>query len=84
MRGDTVLAAFVEADSAGRPRTVLSRIEARHAAQSYHLDPNRRAALFDRLAGRGQAWMTATESGLFDGIADASRFHVDAGTISPA
>lgn len=48
-----------------------------------HLDPNRRAALFERLGGHGQVWMTATEAALFDGIADASRFHVEAGTISP-
>ena len=46
-----------------------------------HLDPRRRAALFARLEGRGQVWMTATESTLFDGIASASRFHVEAGTI---
>jgi len=44
-----------------------------------HLDPDRRSALFDRLSGRGQVWMTATESGLFDGISDATRFHVDRG-----
>ena len=44
-----------------------------------HLDPDRRSALFERLAGRGQVWMTATESGLFDGIGDATRFHVDRG-----
>ena len=49
-----------------------------------HLDPGRRAALFDRLQGRGQVWMTATESALFDGIADASRFHVESGTIAVA
>jgi DNA replication and repair protein RecF len=48
-----------------------------------HLDPGRRAALFDRLEGRGQVWMTATESALFDGITVGSRFHVSAGTISP-
>ena len=48
-----------------------------------HLDPDRRAALFARLDGRGQVWMTATEAALFDGIADAARFHVDSGTISP-
>jgi len=48
-----------------------------------HLDPNRRASLFARLEGRGQVWMTATEAELFDGIADASRFHVEAGTIFP-
>ena len=28
-----------------------------------HLDPKRRAALFARLEGRGQVWMTATEAG---------------------
>ncbi|MDB5704306.1 MAG: replication/repair protein RecF [Sphingomonas bacterium] len=33
-----------------------------------HLDPTRRAALFDRLAGKGQVWMTGTEASLFDGI----------------
>ena len=49
-----------------------------------HLDPARREALFGRLAGRGQVWMTATESALFDGIAGGSRFRVAAGTISPA
>lgn len=31
-----------------------------------HLDPARRAALFQRLAGRGQVWMTGTERALFD------------------
>lgn len=48
-----------------------------------HLDPDRRAALFARLEGRGQVWMTATEAALFDGIADASRFHVESGTVFP-
>ena len=46
-----------------------------------HLDPDRRAALFSRLEGRGQVWMTATEAALFDGIAHANRFHVEAGTV---
>jgi DNA replication and repair protein RecF len=41
-----------------------------------HLDPVRRDALFSRLQGRGQVWMTATEAALFDGIGNASRFHV--------
>jgi DNA replication and repair protein RecF len=50
-----------------------------------HLDPGRRASLFARLEGRGQVWMTATEPVLFDAIAShATRFHVEAGTISPA
>ena len=47
-----------------------------------HLDPKRRAALFDRLEGRGQVWMTATESALFDGIGDASRFTVEPGHVT--
>ena len=49
-----------------------------------HLDPKRRAALFGRLEGRGQVWMTATEPGLFDGISDASRFHIEPGRITTA
>jgi len=50
-----------------------------------HLDPTRRAVLFARLEGRGQVWMTATEAALFDGIGgEASRFHVEAGTIFAA
>ena len=44
-----------------------------------HLDPGRRAALFARLEGRGQVWMTATEASLFEGIGKPSRFHVDGG-----
>ena len=50
-----------------------------------HLDPARRASLFERLEGRGQVWMTATEASLFDAIGvSATRFHVEAGAISPA
>jgi DNA replication and repair protein RecF len=49
-----------------------------------HLDPVRRAALFARLEGRGQVWMTATEAALFDGIGAASRFHVEPGHIEPS
>ncbi|MFC3579850.1 DNA replication/repair protein RecF [Sphingomonas hylomeconis] len=33
-----------------------------------HLDPSRRAALFARLAGKGQVWMTGTEDALFDAL----------------
>jgi DNA replication and repair protein RecF len=34
-----------------------------------HLDPHRRAALFERLAtGGGQVWVTGTERSLFDGV----------------
>jgi len=49
-----------------------------------HLDPKRRAALFARLEGRGQVWMTATEASLFDGIGAASRFRVEPGSAIPA
>jgi DNA replication and repair protein RecF len=49
-----------------------------------HLDPKRRAALFARLEGRGQVWMTATEAALFEGIGEASRFHVEPGVVTPA
>jgi hypothetical protein len=42
MRGDTVVARFAARDSAGTQRAVLSRIEARKGAQSYHLEPNER------------------------------------------
>ncbi|PCD04461.1 DNA replication/repair protein RecF [Sphingomonas spermidinifaciens] len=50
-----------------------------------HLDPLRRAALFERLAGKGQVWMTGTEAALFvDLPADATRLHVDAGHVTIA
>lgn len=50
-----------------------------------HLDPGRREALFTRLEARGQVWMTATEDSLFAAIGpNASRFHVDRGTVRPA
>jgi hypothetical protein len=43
MKGDTLVAKFAARDSAGTARSVLSRIEARRGAQSYHLDPNAKA-----------------------------------------
>ena len=43
MRGDTVVAKFAARDSAGAKRAVLSQIQARNAAQSYHLEPNERS-----------------------------------------
>ena len=48
-----------------------------------HLDPGRRAALFARLEGRGQVWMTATEPALFEGIASATHYAVAGGQIEP-
>lgn len=38
MRGDTVVANFVQRDSAGTTRAALSRIVARKGAQSYHVE----------------------------------------------
>src|SRR5439155_14357810 len=70
--------ADVVADRRGEPPILLLDEVAAH------LDPARRAALFRRLEGRGQVWMTATEAALFDGIGEASRFHVRPGQISPA
>ncbi|MEO6217604.1 MAG: DNA replication/repair protein RecF [Sphingomonas sp.] len=47
-----------------------------------HLDPTRRAALFDRLAGTGQVWMTGTEQALFEGLGPgATHLLVNGGTI---
>ena len=47
-----------------------------------HLDPRRRAALFDALAGVGQVWMTGTEPALFADLPEpATRLIVDAGRI---
>jgi DNA replication and repair protein RecF len=44
-----------------------------------HLDPVRRGALFDRLAGKGQVWMTGTEPALFEGLpATAFRLKIGA------
>jgi len=40
IRGDTVVAQFVQRDSAGTKRAALNRIVARKGAQSFHLDPN--------------------------------------------
>jgi DNA replication and repair protein RecF len=48
-----------------------------------HLDPLRRAALFDQLAARGgQVWMTGTEPALFAELGpDALRIDVAGGVL---
>ena len=50
-----------------------------------HLDGERRAALFEEIAGLGvQAWLTGTEPGLFAGLERTAQFFgVDDGTIAP-
>lgn len=64
--------------SARRPVLLLDEVAA-------HLDPLRRAALFDRLtAGGGQVWMTGTEPALFDGIRETgSMWAVRDGGVRP-
>jgi DNA replication and repair protein RecF len=65
------------AERAGRrPILLLDEVAA-------HLDPRRRAALFERLgASGGQVWMTGTETSLFDAIgAEATRIEVSGGRV---
>lgn len=59
-----------------RPILLLDEVAA-------HLDPLRRAALFERLADAGgQVWMTGTEDALFEGAPISSaRFKIAAGHI---
>jgi DNA replication and repair protein RecF len=64
------------AERAGRPPILLLDEVAAH------LDPLRRAALFDRLAATGgQVWMTGTEPALFEGVGEAVRLHVAGGAV---
>jgi DNA replication and repair protein RecF len=68
------------AEAAGRrPILLLDEVAA-------HLDPRRRAALFERLeASGGQVWMTGTEASLFDSVgAGATRLEVRDGGVFPA
>lgn len=50
-----------------------------------HLDPSRRAALFDEIVALGcQAWMTGTDVHAFSGLAGRAQFHlVEDGRIAP-
>lgn len=68
-------AALVAADRGQPPVLLLDEVAA-------HLDPSRRAALFDRLRQTGgQVWMTGTENSLFNDLADATRLSVTAGHV---
>ncbi len=51
-----------------------------------HLDPGRRAALFDDICAMGaQAWMTGADASLFAGLGDrAQGFRVAAATLHPS
>lgn len=58
-----------------RPILLLDEVAA-------HLDPVRRAALFERLeAGGGQVWMTGTEPGLFSGVSKATWLDIQTSRI---
>jgi DNA replication and repair protein RecF len=46
-----------------------------------HLDARRRAALFERLSGRGQVWLTGTDAAMFAEAANPRFFHVENGQI---
>ena len=66
---------LVAARTGRRPILLLDEIAA-------HLDPARRAALFERLAeAGGQVWMTGTEHGPFSGAGPATWLEVAAGRI---
>ena len=69
--------AHAELAAAGRPGVLLLDEVAAH------LDPVRRAALFERLrAGGAQAWLTGTELAPFEPIAgDAAVWRVSSGTV---
>ena len=85
--------------STGEQKAMLVAITLAHAALASHgrqgillldevaahLDPLRRAALFDQLRGCGaQIWMTGTELAPFDAIAaEAASWRVDSGTTQP-
>lgn len=57
-----------------RPILLLDEVAA-------HLDASRRSALFERLAGRGQVWLTGTETAPFEAIGQADWFTVVDGRI---
>jgi DNA replication and repair protein RecF len=65
---------LVAARAVRRPILLLDEVAA-------HLDPRRRAALFERLeSSGGQVWMTGTEAGLFDAAGPAAaRFRIEEG-----
>ncbi|MBA2935354.1 DNA replication/repair protein RecF [Sphingomonas sp. CGMCC 1.13654] len=77
--GITLAHADLVAERVGRPPLLLLDEVAAH------LDPIRRAALFERLAATGgQVWMTGTEQALFEGIGAATRLTVRAGRVTDA
>ncbi len=71
-------AEVVAAKRGTRPILLLDEVAA-------HLDPRRRTALFARLEGRGQVWLTGTEAGPFEAIgAGATWLNIADGRIVQA
>ncbi len=68
-------AALVATEKGNPPLLLLDEIAA-------HIDPPRRAVLFDRLAVTGsQVWMTGTEDSLFNALGRATRLVITSGQI---
>lgn len=77
--GLVIAHAELVADRAGKPPILLLDEVAAH------LDPGRRAALFERLAGKGQVWLTGTEPELFAAVpGDATHYRVADGAVAEA
>jgi hypothetical protein len=91
MRGDTVVAQFVQRDSAGTKRSALSRIVARKGAQSYHIDPNQKYP--DRPSinyARGDLIVMTMKHGVRTGVdrvdirGQVDGIQLEAGDLTPA
>jgi DNA replication and repair protein RecF len=71
-------AALVAARTGRPPLLLLDEIAA-------HLDADRRAVLFARLAATGsQVWMTGTDAALFESVGTATRLRFEHGRVIPA
>ncbi len=70
-------ARLIAAERGAPPILLLDEVAA-------HLDPDRRAALYEILADlKGQVWLTGTEEGLFESIATTRQFfHVENGSLT--
>jgi DNA replication and repair protein RecF len=69
-------AALMAVEAVGKPILLLDEITA-------HLDATRRQALFERLQALDlQAWMTGTETSVFDGIGPAHYLTVEGGQVA--
>ncbi|PZP57395.1 MAG: DNA replication/repair protein RecF [Micavibrio aeruginosavorus] len=70
-------ATLIKAERGRPPILLLDEIAA-------HLDENRRAKLFEKLANLGgQVWLTGTDDELFSSIGKGQKFHVGQGGFKP-